>query len=204
MVNMRKRVNSVLKENLKFFNKVAKFYDLINLWFGIVLFRLIKEVKIKNNSTILDAGCGTGSFLKILSKNKTLKLYGIDVSRKMLEIAKKKLKNRAKLSLTPVEKIDYRNKFDYIFSIIVMHHYSDKEKVIKNFYQSLKNNGNLIILDVELGKSLNRVFHRIEPANTRIYSKEEIYELLKRYKFKNIQQKRLCLIFLLNVGKKIL
>ena len=201
---MGKRVNSVLKENLKFFNKVAKFYDLINFWFGIVLFRLIKEVQIKNNSTILDAGCGTGSFLKILSKNKTLKLYGIDVSRKMLEIEKKKLKNREKLSLTPVEKIGYKNKFDYLFSIIAMHHYSDHEKAIKNFYQSLKNNGNLIILDVDLGKSLNRVFHRIEPANTRIYSKEEIYELLKKYKFKNIQQKRLCLLFLLNVGKKTL
>jgi ubiquinone/menaquinone biosynthesis C-methylase UbiE len=146
----------------------------------------------------LDAGCGTGSFLKILSKNKTLKLYGIDVSPKMLEIARKKLKDRAKLSLTPVEKIGYKNKFDYIFSIIAMHHYSDKEKAIKNFHQSLKNNGNLIILDFDLGKSLNRVFHRIEPANTRIYSKEEIYELLKMYKFKNIQQKRLCLLFLLN------
>jgi ubiquinone/menaquinone biosynthesis C-methylase UbiE len=193
-----------LKENLKVFNKVAKFYDLASFWFKVILVRLIKEVKIKNNSTILDAGCGTGTFLNILSKNKTLKLYGIDVSPKMLEIARKKLKDRAKLSLNPVEKIGYKNKFDYIFSIIAMHHYSDQEKAIKNFYQSLKNNGRLIILDVDLGESLNRVFHRIETANTKVYSKEEIYKLLKRYKFKNIQQKRLCLIFLLNVGKKTL
>jgi ubiquinone/menaquinone biosynthesis C-methylase UbiE len=188
-----------LKENLKVFNRVAKFYDLTNFWFKVILVKLIKEVKIKNNSTILEECCGTESFLNILSKNKTLKLYGIDVSRKMLGIAKKKLKNRVKLSLTPVEKIGYRNKFDYIFSIIAMHHYSDQEKAIKNFYHSLKNKGKLIILDVDLGKSLNRVFHRIEPANTKIYSKQEIYELLKRYKFKNIQQKRLCLLFLLNV-----
>jgi ubiquinone/menaquinone biosynthesis C-methylase UbiE len=201
---MRKRFIETLKENFKFFNKVAKFYDLINFWFGIALFRLIREIKIKNNSTILDAGCGTGTFLKILSKNKTLKLYGIDVSRKMLEVAKKKLKNRARLSLIPVEKIGYRNKFDYIFSIIPMHHYSDQEKAIKNFYQSLKNKGRLIILDVDLGKSLNRFFHRIEPGNTNIYSKEEIYELLKKYKFKNIQQKRLFSLFLLNIGNKIL
>ncbi len=90
---------------MKFFNEVAKFYDLINFYFVIVLFRLIKDVKIKNNSTILDASCGTGSFLKVLSNNKTLKLYGIDVSRKMLEIEKKKLKDRAKLILTPVEKL---------------------------------------------------------------------------------------------------
>jgi ubiquinone/menaquinone biosynthesis C-methylase UbiE len=109
---------------------------LINFWFEIIILRLLKEVKIKNNSTILDADCGTGTFLNILSKNKTLKLYGIDVSPKMLEIARKKLKDIAKLSLTTVEKIGYKNKFDYIFSIIAMHHYSDKEKAIKNFYQS--------------------------------------------------------------------
>jgi ubiquinone/menaquinone biosynthesis C-methylase UbiE len=67
MVNMRKRVNSALKENFKFFNKV---YDLVNFWFESVILRLLKEVKTKNNPTILDAGCGTGTFLNILSKTK--------------------------------------------------------------------------------------------------------------------------------------
>jgi ubiquinone/menaquinone biosynthesis C-methylase UbiE len=86
---MEERPIERLKENLKVFNKVAKFYDLNNFWFKVILFRLIKEVKIKNNSTILDAGCGTGTFFNILSKNKTLKLYGIDVYPKMLEIARK-------------------------------------------------------------------------------------------------------------------
>ena len=192
-----------LKENMNFFNKIAKFYDLINFWFKNVLFRLLKEVKIKNNSTILDAGCGTGTFLKILSEKETLRLYGIDASSRMLEMAKKKLKNKASLILIPVEKINYKNKFDYIFSIIAMHHYSDQEKVIKNFYRSLKNKGKLIIVDVDLGKILNQIFHRIEPANNKIYSKEKIYQLLRKHRFKNIQQKKLGLFFLMSFGEKI-
>jgi ubiquinone/menaquinone biosynthesis C-methylase UbiE len=199
---MGRRHIEILKENLKVFNKVAKFYDLTNFWFEAILLRLIKEVKIKNNSTILDAGCGTGTFLNILSKNKTLKLYGIDVSPKMLEIAKKKLKDRAKLSLTPVEKIRYRNKFDYVFSIISMHHYYDQEKAIKNFYKSLKSNGKVVILDVDLGKNLNRILNIIHRAIVKINSKREIYDLLKKYKFKNIQQKRIFVFFLLSIGNK--
>jgi ubiquinone/menaquinone biosynthesis C-methylase UbiE len=199
---MGRRPIEILKENLKVFNKVAKSYDLTNFWFKIILLRLIKEVKIKNNSTILDAGCGTGSLLKILSKNKTLKLYGIDVSRKMLEIAKKKLKDRAKLSLTPVEKIRYRNKFDYVFSIIAMHHYYDQEKAIKNFHQSLKSKGKVVILDVDFGKNLNAILSRMHRAIVKINSKKEIYEVLKKYKFKNIKQKRVFVFFILSIGNK--
>jgi ubiquinone/menaquinone biosynthesis C-methylase UbiE len=199
---MGRRPIEILKENLKVFNKVAKSYDLTNFWFKIILLRLIKEVKIKNNSTILDAGCGTGSLLKILSKNKTLKLYGIDVSPKMLEIAKKKLKDRAKLSLIPVEKIHYRNKFDYVFSIIAMHHYYDQEKAIKNFYKSLKSKGKVVILDVDFGKNLNAILSRMHRAIVKINSKKEIYEVLKKYKFKNIKQKRVFAFFILSIGNK--
>lgn len=190
--------------NANFFNKIAVLYDLIYFWFRIILAKLLKEVKIRNYSTILDAGCGTGTFLKILSKNKTLKLYGIDVSRKMLEMASKKLKSGARLVSIPVEKLNYKNRFDYIFSTIAMHHYSNQENAIKNFYRSLKNKGKLVILDVDFGKSLNQILHKAEPGNTKIYSKQEIYKLLKKYKFKNIRQKRLYLFFLLSVGEKIL
>jgi len=42
---MRKRFIEILKENLKFFNKVAKFYDLINFWFESVILSLLKVMK---------------------------------------------------------------------------------------------------------------------------------------------------------------
>ena len=106
-----------LQKNILFFDNIARYYDnILGRWFNGILRRLIKEVKIKDNSMILDVGCGTGSFLKIISNNKTLRLYGIDISPKMLEVAKSKLKNKAELNLISAEKIDYKHKFDYIFS----------------------------------------------------------------------------------------
>ena len=56
----------------------------------------------------------------------------------MLEIAKKKLGNKAKLNLIPIEKINYKTKFDYIFSTEAFHHYEDQKKAMKNFYFALK------------------------------------------------------------------
>jgi len=192
-----------LQKNVIFFNKIAKYYDnILGVWFNGLLRRLIKEVKIKDNSIILDAGCGTGSFLKIISKNKTLRLHGIDISPNMLEIAKSKLKNKAELNLIPVEKINYKNKFDYIFSTEAFHHYSNQKKAMKNFNLALKKKGKLIIVDLSFGRILNWIFHTIEPGNRKMTSKKDFYKLFERYRFKNIQQKRLSLFMIMNIGGK--
>lgn len=50
--------------------------------------------------TILEVGCGTGYNLKKISKRfPNSKIYGVDVSKDMLKIAKKKLKNRTNVEL---------------------------------------------------------------------------------------------------------
>jgi len=193
----------ILQENVNFFNKIAKYYDkILGFWLNRVFKRLLKEINIENNSVILDAGCGTGNLLNILSKNKTFKLYGVDISPKMLEIAKMKLKNRAKLSLISVEKINYRNKFDYIFSTEAFHHYESQEKAMKKFNLALKKNGKLIITDLSFGRILNLVFNKLEPGNSKMNSKKEFYKLFKKYKFKNVKQKKLGLFIILTVGEK--
>src|SRR5690554_2420045 len=48
--------------------------------------------KLKNDIKILDLGVGTGLLTKELYKNGA-KVYGVDFSAKMLEIAKKKMPN---------------------------------------------------------------------------------------------------------------
>jgi len=193
----------LLQENINFFNKMARDYDkgILGIWLNRILRKLIKGIKMKDNSVILDAGCGTGNFLKILSENKTLKLYGIDISSKMLEIAKKKLRNRAKLSLIPAEKINYKNKFDYIFSTEAFHHFSGQEKAMKNFDLALKKKGQLIIVDLNFGRILNWIFHKIETGNNKMNSKKEFYKLFKKYGFKNIKQKRVSLFIIASIGE---
>jgi len=193
----------IINKNRKFFNKIARYYDkgILGIWLNRVLKKISEEIKIKNNSKILDVGFGTGNFLQIISKNKTLKLEGIDISSKMREIAKNKLKNKAQLNLIPIEKIHYKNKFDYIFSTEAFHHYEDQNIAIKNMKRALKENGKLIIVDLDFGRILNWIFHIIEPGNSKMNSKKDFYNLFKKYGFKDIKQKKLGLFAIMNVGK---
>ena len=96
-------------------------------------------------STILDYGCGTGYFLKRLSKIKTIKkTYGFEVS----EYAKNKAKNNNKKSIiiNNLNKLD-DDSVDIIIALHVIEHINDNtlKKIILNFKRILKNNGVIIL-----------------------------------------------------------
>jgi len=189
------------QKNIKFFNKIARHYDkgiFKNLLFNPVK-KAVEFVNVKKNSKILDAGCGTGNLLKILEdKNKGLKLYGVDISKEMLKIAKKKLK-KAKIKLEAAEKLTFKKKyFDYVFSVDAFHHYYNYDLVMRNFYRVLKRDGCLIVVDFSFGI----FFNKIEPGNNEMHTAREFKELFKKYKFKDIKQKKVGLFSILTIGRK--
>ena len=58
-----------------------------------LIFKIVKEKKLLNeNSKVLDIGCGTGRHLLEFSKI-TSHITGTDISSRMLDYAKEKLKN---------------------------------------------------------------------------------------------------------------
>ncbi|MEK6914378.1 MAG: methyltransferase domain-containing protein [Nanoarchaeota archaeon] len=195
------------ESNLKFFNKIAKIYDR-----GI--FRKIKDYRVKNtlkladvkaNSKILDIGCGTGNLLYDLSKDESLKLYGIDLSKNMLKIAREKLRNNAVLKLGNVKNVllKYKkNYFDYIFIEDTFHHLPNQEKLIDKIKILLNKNGKLIISDLSFSKIGNFIFHNLEPGNSETYTLKEYKELFEEKKFKNIKQRRFGIISVYTEGVK--
>ena len=193
------------QKNKEFFNKIAGYYDksiFKNLLFNPVK-KAVEFVKVKKNLKILDAGCGTGNLLKILEdKNANLKLYGIDISKEMLKIARNKLKN-VKIKLEAAEKLSFKkNYFDYVFSIDAFHHYYNHDLVMKNFYRVLKRNSYLIIVDFSFGMFFNKIFSKIEPGNNEMHTAQEFKELFEDHRFKDIKQKKVGLFSILTIGKK--
>ncbi len=193
------------QKNKEFFDKIAGHYDK-RIFKSLLLNpvkRAVEFVNVKKNSKILDAGCGTGNLLKILeTKDRALKLYGVDISKEMLKIARKKLKN-TKIKLEAVEKISFKkNYFDYIFSIDAFHHYYNHDLVMRNFYRILKKNGYLIIVDFSFGIFFNKIFSKIEPGNNKMHTAIEFKELFKEYKFRDIKQKRVRVFSILTIGRK--
>ena len=74
------------------------FYDATRKYYLLGRDKLISEMNVQKNQSILEVGCGTGRNLGILAKKyPETNFYGLDASQAMLETAKKNL-NSKKLS----------------------------------------------------------------------------------------------------------
>ena len=206
---MKEKINSKKLEeaNIKFFAKIAKIYDKI-LFNRIKNYRIKKTLEfanVKKNSKIFDIGCGTGSLLYSLSKDNSLELNGIDLSKEMIKIARKKLKNKALLKIGNIENLskNYRNDyFDYIFIEDAFHHLPNQDKLVVKIKNLLNKNGKLVICDLSFGKIGNIIFHKLEPGNSKMYNIEEYKKLFEENKFKNIKQENFGLISVYTEGNK--
>jgi methionine biosynthesis protein MetW len=86
---------------------------------------------IKPNSSVLDVGCGEGFLMEYLLKKKNCKVFGIDVSRKAIEIV------RSKGMEGEVRDIDEEGlglskdeKYDYILFVEVLEHLKYPHKIL--------------------------------------------------------------------------
>lgn len=117
-----------------------------------VLEFVYRKIQNKNTSKILDIGIGTGVLTYRLYKDGAV-IYGVDFSRKMIQISLSKMHDAILLQwdfskgLPPEFKAE---KFDYIISTYAIHHLNDDRKIefITKLRASLKEKGKLIIADI--------------------------------------------------------
>src|SRR5215216_2930206 len=97
--------------------------EVLELWMNFVASCVGKQ----RLHTILDLGCGTGRFSESLAAHFDAKVVGIDPSKKMLEQAHKKLRDRrVRYQLGRAEAIPLANKsVDLIFTSMTFHHFHD-------------------------------------------------------------------------------
>jgi len=89
---------------------------------------------------ILDLGCGSGIYAKIL-KQRGAKVYGIDISPKMIELAKKNVR-KVDFKVGTVYKLPYNSEtFDIVLASLVVHYFSNLNKALREIRRVLKKNG---------------------------------------------------------------
>jgi len=88
---------------------------------------------------ILDFGCGTGIYARILTKKGAI-VKGFDVSEEMLKIAKKE---NPKLDIRQGSgyKIPFKEKFDIVIACLVLDYFEDWDKVFKQVSKALNKDG---------------------------------------------------------------
>ena len=130
-----------------------------------VLWNLLGNVK---NLTILDAGCGTGYISMQLAK-KGANVIGVDIAEKMIEIAKKKIKNSEIRIDFRAEELDnlqsiQDNTIDKIVSNYVLMDLENLQKCMRSFYRILKPKGEIVIIIVHPCFPFYRC--KIDPTNS--------------------------------------
>lgn len=134
----------------------------------------------------LDLGCGTGEMMKrILDTDGSKRLYGIDLSERMLETARTKLGERAALVLGDSEFLPFPDHFfDVVYCNDSFHHYPAPEKVLKEVRRVLKAGGAFLLGDCWQPPGarmvVNFYMRHSKEGDVKIYSRAEMVSLLSR------------------------
>lgn len=173
------------------FNKQAIVYDnsIYSMYPRKCYGAVIKEIKALQYRNLLDVGCGTGEILNKIATDKN-NYYGLDLSEKMIEIAKSK-KNSKNITylVGDSEFLPFDNEtFDVIICIESFHHYPNPNAVMKEFYRVLNNGGILLLCDMyrkaPLRQFYNVLMKIVNTGDVKIYTRNEMTEIISKANLK--------------------
>lgn len=155
--------NQTKKEQVtKMFDTISEEYDSINrmMTFGIDIIwrkKLIDIIAKEQPKNILDIASGTGD-LAIMAAQKTTanEIIGVDISKGMLEIGKKKiaklnLSKRIKMQLEDSENLPFdSNYFDTITVAFGVRNFENLDAGIKEINRVLKPGGIFVVLETSV------------------------------------------------------
>ncbi|MBC8265785.1 MAG: bifunctional demethylmenaquinone methyltransferase/2-methoxy-6-polyprenyl-1,4-benzoquinol methylase UbiE [Flavobacteriales bacterium] len=171
------------------FDNIAKNYDFLNhtLSFGMDFYWRKKAIEnlTNNPKMILDVATGTADFAIAASKLNKVQITGIDISKNMLEIGKKKvaqkgLEKQINLQLADSENLPFKNEsFDAITAGFGVRNFENLEVGLSEMCRVLKQGGIAVILEPSTPKIFpikqiySAYFHHILPFFGQLISKDK-------------------------------
>ena len=139
------------------------------------------------NDSLLDVACGTGEFSLYCAPNIN-QAYGIDISDKMIQIAKNQSEKSNLLNtnfiVNDVQNLPYENNsFSIIACRSAFHHFIDYDKIFHEMIRCCKNDGRLSIQDIVSyeNKKVNDFFENLEKeidiSHNKTLSKNNFFDL---------------------------
>lgn len=149
---------------------------------------------VNKKHKVLDLGCGTGDFLRLIKKNNN-QIEGLEISKKVASIG---IKRGLKIKIADLsKKFPYsKNTFDTITAGEIIEHIYDTDFFLEEIKRILKPNGNVIISTpniATLGRRIMLLFG-INPlietslqnasGHIRYFTKKSLQQLLEKHSFK--------------------
>jgi len=153
---------------------------------------LEKWIQVKGHENVLDIACGTGALEELLvSRYPALNITGIDISERMLSVARLKLKRypKAVFQKGRASELPFPDEhFDLVVCASAFHFFDHPEKSLSEMRRVLKTDGKVIILDwchdyvtCRICDALLKVF---DPAHKRCYCQKELRRFLEQAYFR--------------------
>ncbi len=155
-------------------NYIAKTLSFVKNW-----------AQISPEAIVLDIGCGTGEFERLLlTENPQQVITGVDISEEMLLVAKQKCRTYPNVSFqnASVSALPFAdNSFDVVVSASAFHYFDDPDIALKEIKRVLKPDGKVVILDWCKDYLLCRIcdffLKFVDPAYKRCYTQKEFHSL---------------------------
>jgi ubiquinone/menaquinone biosynthesis C-methylase UbiE len=103
----------------------------------------------QRKAVVCDLCCGTGIDIEIL-KDRVVRIIGVDLSKDMIKICRKKFRGDKKVKLIVASSTDTEleaEQFDFVIIRMGLHHIKDKKSLVDEAYRLLKPNGRFIVID---------------------------------------------------------
>ncbi|MBU2547207.1 MAG: methyltransferase domain-containing protein [Proteobacteria bacterium] len=106
--------------------------------------RIILELDPRGTERILDLGCGDGTLTSRLADLvPNGDVTGIDASQGMIDAARPKERSHLRFILMDIDRIDFDERFDIVFSNATLHWVKDHRRLLKNVRRALRPGGRL-------------------------------------------------------------
>ncbi len=133
--------------DVQFKNKVGLYIDRSEM---LPVMDFLGDIR---SAKILDIGCGTGRFLPYLSEHNDI--TGADLSESMLLQAAQKTPKARLLSASAIQLPFADNSFDAVYSVRVIQHIRDQEKMIAEMIRVCKPGGKVLMVTYNTWSLLN-------------------------------------------------
>jgi len=169
------------------FSQCAACYDMYSDIQNKCTLKLIDIIEDKNPCDILEIGCGTGNYTRLL-KNRFPDAYitAVDISPGMIEVAKEKFKNgRVRFYIEDGENLNIDKTFNLITSSSVFQWFDNPKSSFEKYSRMLTKNGTFVFsaFGPDTFKELQNVVSSHKPGASisagHFISKQEIQSLLK-------------------------
>ncbi len=178
---------NIIKEN---FSRYAACYDNYSTVQNRTALKLIASLATHEFSKILDIGCGTGSYTRLLrDRFPSGTIKALDISMEMVRLAQRKLHDqRIEFIVVDAETVTFGEKFDLITSNACFQWFGNLDKVVSKYRDVLKESGTILfsmfgpLTFYELSESLTKLYKKNVPISSRTFiDKSRAEEMLGKY-----------------------